>query len=318
MPFNQIIGQNRVLENLRRMIASGSIPHALLFAGIAGVGKRTTAHAFAKALNCTQNNGNFCDACSSCRTTEDGNHPDCIEIKPEKNALKIDQVRDLQQNIMFAPVRGPWRIVIFVQAESMTPGAANCLLKTLEEPPEATILVLITNTVSRLLPTVTSRCQKIIFSPLTQADIMTVLQREGVDAELGSTVAAHAHGSLHRARLLLDASLIEDFTRLLTHMFEPCPVEQRLELARSLGSSAERSSAVLMLLLEWLRDLLLCRHGAAPQQLFNVDRFESLMQIAQQMQPHRLTMLTDRVMQLVRGRTQTINMQLALESLLLA
>jgi len=318
MPFDQIIGQDRTITVLRRMLQSGKIPHALLFGGSAGIGKHTTARALAQALNCPQKTDDFCGQCSSCRKIANGTHPDSIDIAPEKNIIKIDQIRALQQNILFAPVEATWRVVLIDQAECMNKETANCLLKTLEEPPASTIVLLIAHSPSRLLPTVLSRCQKIRFAPLPPRELQTLLEHEGVPSDRAVRVVAHAHGSMHRARQLLDDSLLADLEHLATMLCFPHTVEQRLELAATLSKSPERLPALLTLLLEWLRDIVLCMHGAGTEHLFNTGNADRLAEAARDISPVLIKKKIARVAQLRLDVDYTINMQLGLESLLLA
>lgn len=318
MPFEHILGQSRPLNIVRRMVSSGKIPHAFLFTGIPGVGKYTTALALARALNCTQRTSDFCGTCVSCKKIEANKHPDITLIGPEKNVIKIGQIRNLQQDIIFAPIEAIWRVVIIDQAETMNKETANCLLKTLEEPPSATVLILVASATSRLLPTVLSRCQKIVFAPLSRHTVQILLENEGIPREQAQAVVAHAHGSLHRARQLLDNSLIDDFTTLTSTMTAPGTIGACLELAGTLSKSPERLSALLILLLEWLRDVLLYRQGADTQQFFNADQPESLIQAAQQIEPYRLEKKISQVLHLMSSQHHNINMQLGLESLLLS
>lgn len=318
MPFEHILGQSRPLNIVRRMLSSGKVPHAFLFTGIAGVGKYTTAMALARALNCRHSTSDFCGTCVSCKKIEAGTHPDISLIGPEKNVIKIAQIRNLQQDIVFEPIEATWRVVIIDQAETMNKETANCLLKTLEEPPSATVLILVASATSRLLPTVLSRCQKIVFAPLSRHTLQTLLENEGTPREQAQAVVAHAHGSLHRARQLLDTSLIDDFAALTTTMTAPDTIETCLELAGTLSKSPERLSPLLILLLEWLRDVLLYRQGAETQQFFNADKPESLMLAAQQIEPYRLEKKITQVLHLMSAQHHNINMQLGLESLLLS
>jgi len=317
MPFKNIRGQSRPLAIIQRMLVSDKIPHGFLFCGTAGVGKHASALALAQALNCTNTKDDFCGSCASCNKTATGMHPDVIQIAPEKNIIKIDQIRTLQQNIVYAPIEGSWRIIIINQAECMNKEAANCLLKTLEEPPAATMLILVANSTSRLLPTIMSRCQKIVFNPLQEHDIETVLCEEGIAAEQAHAVACHAHGSLQRAHQLLDSSLFEDLERLTASMTDQYTIEQTLELAAVLSKSPDRVTALLILLLEWLRDVHMYRFGAQTKHLFNAARSDSIHLAAEQITPCRLETKTKQILRLMSAHNQNINMQLGLESLLL-
>ncbi len=318
MPFDQILGQSRSLNVMHHMLQSGKIPHAFLFTGIAGIGKHTTALAFAKALNCPHCTADFCGTCSSCSKIENGTHPDIIQIAPEKNVIKIEQVRSLQHSIVFAPVQGPWRVILIDQAESMNKETANCLLKTLEEPPPATVLVLITHAVSRLLPTVVSRCQRLMFAPLARQDLQRLLEQEAMGREEAAFISAHAQGSMHRAHQLLDHSLIDDLGRLTSVLVNPKTVEQRLQLASELSKSPERLTTLLILLLEWLRDAVLCRYGAHTEQLCTLQQAESVRLAACRIHPLALRKKITQVVCLIRDQSHNANMQLGLESLLLS
>jgi len=318
MPFDDIIGQDRALTVLKRMLSSDKIAHALLFSGITGVGKHTTARALTCALNCTRIKADFCGVCSACNKTAAGMHPDIIEIAPEKNTIKIDQIRSLQNNIIYAPVEGPWRVVLIDQAERMNKEAANCLLKTLEEPPRATVLILIASSSSRLLPTVLSRCQKISFAPLSAHTIRTLLEQEGNSGETSRMAAAHAHGSLQRARQLLDGTLFEDFTRLASMLIQHGTLDERFEIAAKLGKSPERLPDLLILLFEWLRDVHLCRHNVPAEHLFTPVQDGELIHAAGQIETFRLNRMTEQVCRLMNDQHHTYNMQFGLESLLLS
>jgi DNA polymerase-3 subunit delta' len=318
MPFNDILGQSRPITIMQRMLGSGKIPHAFLFSGAAGIGKHTTALAFASALNCVQPGTDFCGTCLSCKKIRNNTHPDIMLIGPEKNIIKIDQIRDLQQNMAFSPLEAAWRVVIIDQAETMNKETANCLLKTLEEPPAATVLILVAHGTSKLLPTVLSRCQKIVFAPLSKHDLQKLLENEGIPEEHALRIVAHAHGSIQRARLLLESSLTDDFNRLATMLVEPCSVEQTLELAGTLSKTPERISTLLILLLEWLRDVALCRNGADPGYFYNAGQSEDVTRAAQQIEPNRLDNKIAQVLQLMNAQQMNANMQLGLESLLLS
>jgi DNA polymerase-3 subunit delta' len=223
----------------------------------------------------------------------------------------------LQQNIVYAPLEASWRVVVIDPAESMNKNAANCLLKTLEEPPEATMLILVADTINRVLPTIISRCQKVVFNPLQEKDIQNLLEDEGIASEHARAVAVHAHGSLHRAHVLLDTTLFEDLEHLTASLTNHYTIEQRLELAGTLGKSADRLPGLLVLLLEWLRDVQLYRMGAHTQQLFNAARSESIQHAAEQITSCRLEMKIKQILKIMSARELNINMQLNLESLLL-
>src|SRR5512137_1693829 len=199
MPFDTILGQKQAVNQLRTALRSGHLAHAYLFSGIEGIGKFTVAVAFAKALNCHTHADDSCDNCVACRKIEKRLHPDVFFVEPDKNIIKIEQVRDIQKKIIFKPMEGRNKVVIIDQAEKLNLHAANCLLKTLEEPPDDTVIILVAHTAMALLPTIVSRCQRIRFAPLSAAAIREHLAARGVEPEEARLAAALAQGSLKRA-----------------------------------------------------------------------------------------------------------------------
>ena len=159
---------------LARVIARDSMPPAVLMAGPAGVGKRLTAIAIAQAVNCLQpqSSGEFerdaCGECASCRRIARGVHPDVIVVEPgETGAIKIEQLRDVIDRSQYRPFEGRRRVVIINEADAAGADAQSALLKTLEEPPSASLFILISSIPDALLPTVLSRCPRLRFGPLT-------------------------------------------------------------------------------------------------------------------------------------------------------
>ncbi|MCP4630816.1 MAG: hypothetical protein GY850_46010, partial [bacterium] len=180
--FESIIDQDRPIRILTTFLQKGTIPHALLFTGIEGVGKERAAIAMAMACNCADNDAasdserhgtsvsghsntirpiitDPCGICKSCRIIASDNHPDIIRLKPSGPTIKIDQIRSTVQTLAMKPYEARWRLVIISDAQTMNPAAGNALLKVLEEPPGRTILILVAAHTTDLLPTIVSRCQ---------------------------------------------------------------------------------------------------------------------------------------------------------------
>lgn len=199
--FSQIFCQERAINFLKNVIKSDKIPHAYLFTGIEGIGKKTTALALAQAVNCREPfNGEGCGRCITCRQLENGNFPDYYHIEPDGQNIKIEQIRELNRSLNFKPVLGKYRITIIDKAEMMTEEASNSFLKTLEEPPPGNIIVLKVVDPLDLLPTIISRCQKVPFRPLPVDVIRDWLKNEmNQDVETALLAAAISEGSLGRA-----------------------------------------------------------------------------------------------------------------------
>ncbi|HNU75334.1 MAG TPA: DNA polymerase III subunit delta', partial [Deltaproteobacteria bacterium] len=166
--WRNIVGHESLIGTLRTFVLTGKLPHALLFAGPAGVGKTMVAREFFKAVNCLDSPGDACDACRSCVKMDSGSHPDFIMVGPSDNrtVITIEHIRGVISEVSLKPFEARFRFVVIEPAERMNNPAANALLKTLEEPPGATLIVLVTHNPILLLPTIVSRCQVLRFTPL--------------------------------------------------------------------------------------------------------------------------------------------------------
>lgn len=174
MDFNNIIGNDNIKADLNKIVQSDNILHSYMFTGKEGIGKKLFAIEFAKGILCI--NKEFKD-CSSCIKFDSKNHPDFFIINEEGETIKVEQIRDLVQKINEKPIVSNKKVYIINDSEKMTVDAANCLLKTLEEPPEYAVLILIVSNESMMLNTVKSRCIKIKFSNIPNNNIKQYLQQ---------------------------------------------------------------------------------------------------------------------------------------------
>ncbi len=194
-----IFGQDRAVAVLRGMLERGEIPHALLFTGPRGVGKRTTALLFSAALLCPSG---IPDACPSCLKVARGTHPDLHLVEPEGAQILIEQVRDLERELSLKPQEARRKVAVIDEAASMNESAANAFLKTLEEPPPGTCIILVTAAAEGLLPTIASRCQEVRFSPLGRREVEEYLRREmGMPPEEAERLSRLCGGIFGRALL---------------------------------------------------------------------------------------------------------------------
>jgi len=178
MSFSSIYGQEGPIAVLRGAIGKNRVPHAFLFYGAEGIGKRTTALVFAKALNCEKGGADSCDGCTSCRKIDSGNHPDILIIEPEGQFIKVADIKGLQERMRFRPLEGARRVVIIDDAERMNITSANSLLKTLEEPSPTNVFVLVSSRPHLLPLTIPSRCHRLRFNPVQRDVIAAFLEKE--------------------------------------------------------------------------------------------------------------------------------------------
>lgn len=217
MPFSEIVGHDHNIKLLQRSIERGRLHHAYIFSGPGGIGKKLTAISLAKALNCLEMETDSCGRCIPCRKIEEGNHPDVKIVEADGQVIKIDQIRELQRDLQFRPFEGKKRVFIIDSADRMGLPASNSLLKTLEEPPKDSVLILVTANFHSLLPTIVSRCQRLSFSSLPIPDVeMMLVEKKGVDAATAHIIAAVSEGSIGDALGEDEASLLEERERVFT------------------------------------------------------------------------------------------------------
>ena len=217
--FSKLIGNDEVKESLRRLLTGGRVPGSLLFTGDEGIGKKLFALELAKALNCRHRKGvEACGECSSCKrisrstfppfTSEDDNkermiwseHADVAMVRPHKQIIRVKPMRELEREANFRPFEGAARVFIVEDADLMNEAGSNALLKTLEEPPPTSHLILTTSNPTALLATIRSRCQIIRFAPIDVEQVENFLiEHKGVSAEDARLLARTAQGSIGRA-----------------------------------------------------------------------------------------------------------------------
>lgn len=314
MAFRDIVGHERSLRIIRKEIEKGRVYHAYLFTGMEGIGKRLVAVNMAKALNCPDQGDDACDHCSSCQRMDKGIHPDLIQITPAGEAIKIGQIRELQRAIAFKPYEARWRVIIVDGAERMTREAANAFLKTLEEPPPWTTIILVATAGEGLPPTVLSRCHKISFNPLSQEETNKVLINH-LTAEEIHTLAPLAGGSPGRA-ISMDAEDIAKVRSTVSSVLSPS-LKRRLQLAQEIAQQGNRGALFLETLGGWLRDLIVYRETGEEGLLLNRDLVDEVKRVA----PHGETegLLRDFwfLLQVQQGIEAHGNLQLSLESAVL-
>ena len=285
--FETIIGQRLPVRILQTLLRSAVIPHALLFTGISGVGKRSAARIVAMALNCRQRRSPGdapCGKCPSCRQIQSDKHPDIPLLEPQANLLRIDRIRALLATLAMKPFSARHRVVIIAEAHCMNPEAANALLKMLEEPPDHTMLILTASQKSDLLPTIVSRCRHIRFNPLSPRDLTILLkQTPEMDAGYISTAAMLSGGSLTRARQLATPLWQQrrNWVIRAAGLDRPVPrtaasdsMALALAFAGQLAQKKEAVQDLLDILKTWIRDLSILPYH--PDLVINNDRRATL------------------------------------------
>ncbi len=278
-----LVGQEDAARRLSHLIAVGRLPHALLFEGPEGVGKYTAAFALGAALLCKKpmRPGQACGECSACLKVEGGNHADLHQIRSAEPRIKIAEVREAERALSLRPVEGQRKVLLIEDAHKLTVEAQNALLKTLEEPRGAAHLVLTTSRLLNVLPTVVSRCQRLMFRPLSAEQIASILAIQGPAA---SMIAALAQGSVGRAQAIeIDAvlALRDRIAALDKKLDRPTPAAaiDAIDAAQELGQDRAEMAKQLDLLSLWLQDQMQLA-SSAQGTLANVDKQAELEALA--------------------------------------
>ena len=262
--FAAIRGHQRVRDFLHAAVANDRLPHALLFAGADGVGKRSLALALVAWLLCEADGDDACGTCASCRQLPAGSHPDfqMLSVATGKKEIGVDRVRDVKRFTQLRPVRGSVKVALIDDAHMLTIAAQNALLKTLEEPPEHSLLILVANNPDALLPTVRSRCQRVQFSPLSNDVVVEILTRDhGIAPATARQLAALAEGSPGRALALSRCVGGKDGVPQLAGLRDARYVDL-MRLANQIGLPEADTGMKLEMLLSQLRDAAVRGLGA--------------------------------------------------------
>jgi DNA polymerase-3 subunit delta' len=324
MPFSALIGNERIKALLKRAVVEGRIGQGLIMAGPRGVGKYQFALALAQALNCQQPEaGDACGQCLACRKIALGQHPDVQTILPDGQFIRIGQMRQVRREAQLRPTEGRRLVLIIDEAERLREEAANSILKTLEEPPASSLILLITSKPYALLETIRSRCQMLSFAPLTTAELEQYLSASYKrPAEEIKLLARLACGQIGRA-LEIDLGEYRDKRKLMIEILEALTTARDslrlIEAAEYLGRKLERDQFTdhIEILMTLLSDIFHLKLGLSGNGLTNADIASKLEQVASAFSLEQIIELVDRIEQLLEALPRNINRQLAMESLLL-
>ena len=328
-----IIGQENATHILDASISTGRLSHAYLFVGPPHVGKTTLALDLARAVNCVSaENTPPCQGCIQCRRIASGHHADVRliglrrqEEGSRRRELGIGEIRSVTNQSHLKPYEGASRVFIFEDAETMSEEAANALLKTLEEPPPQTLLILLTSQEDRLLPTIKSRCSRIELKPMPEVPLARYLEEErGIDADEARLLARLSKGCLGWALTALEDPLVlerrtTELDRLIGLL--GATIEQRFHAASDVANlyyrDRDEALETLDIWLSWWRDLLVLRE-AGPEWVYNRDYSEQLEEWKSAYTPGQIAGFIAAMAKTVEALNSNVNARLGLEALMLS
>lgn len=273
MSFQEVVGQAAAIKILQNSLKEKRRGLSYLFHGPSGLGKAFVARQFAKGLNCQRQGEDCCDACAPCLKAERLEYPDLYWLDLEDSgSIKIEQIRFLQGVINLKPFEGRVKVFVINNCQGLTEEAANCLLKVIEEPPLDSVIILITANPRSLLPTITSRCQKIKFSNLARLQVKEILERKcNLDSKQSRYLSFYLDGRLADAiSLSLGGGDFLAQRDVILDKFLHSPTQGRGE---DLSKDKAKAAQALSILISWFRDLLLVKVNMGEEYLINRDRF---------------------------------------------
>jgi len=316
---SHITGHATQLATLTQALEQDRLHHAYVFIGPEGIGKRTLAFCLTKAIHCAESAHDFCGACASCVKIENRNHPDVRLIEPlaGKKDISIEQVRALEKELNYRAFSGQKKIAIIDPAASMNFSAQNALLKTLEEPPAGSMLILIATSAGGLLPTLLSRCLRLTFTPLTEADVTRhLVERKRMSAERAKLLASISLGSLGRA-LSPEMDEVGQKRAAWVDALAAARVSGGwASFAEELAKDRTETLQFLDWLAEWYRDVLVYQATQGSGEVSNRDLLEKLQGQAADLSVGKALRLRSRALAASARIRRNVNRRLALENLL--
>lgn len=321
--FQDIIGQEQIKEHLRNAISAGKVSHAYIINGEKASGKEFIAKVFAMALQCEKGETEPCQECHSCKQALSDNHPDIIRVTHEKpNTVGVDDIRtQVNNDVAIKPYSGPYKIYIINEAEKMTTQAQNAILKTLEEPPEYAVILLLTTNVNSLLPTILSRCVVLNMKPvsdeLVKKYLMEQLQVPDYKAEV---CVAFARGNIGKAKALASS---EDFENVKAEALSLLKYIHDMELNEIIAAIKKITeykleiNDYLDICSIWYRDVLLFKATNDVNHLVFREEIQALRKTAQRSSYEGIERVIQALDTAKRRLDANVNFELTMELLML-
>ena len=321
--FQDIIGQEQIKEHLQNAILAKKVSHAYIINGEKSSGKEFIAKVFAMALQCEAGGANPCQECHACKQALSDNQPDIIRVSHEKpNTISVDDIRaQINNDVAIKPYSSPYKIYILNEAEKMTVQAQNAILKTLEEPPEYAVILLLTTNVNSLLPTILSRCVVLNMKPVKDSLVKKYLMEQMQIPDYKAEVCvAFARGNIGKARLL---ALSEDFENVKNEAVSLLKYIQDMELHEIIAAIKKINdykleiNDYLDIIAIWYRDVLLFKATNDVNHLVFREEIQTLRNIARRSSYEGIESVIEALQKAKKRLDANVNFELTMELLML-
>jgi DNA polymerase-3 subunit delta' len=321
--FREIIGHEQIINNIKSVIKTKKISHSYIIEGERGLGKKLISNSFAKTLQCENGLEDCCNICTSCKMYESSNHPDVKYVKAtKKSGLGVDDIREqINKDINIKPYKYDYKIYIVDNADTMTIQAQNALLKTIEEPPNYAIIILLAENIHRFLQTILSRCVLIQLKPIETDKINNYLINNIKIPDYNALIyAKFSRGNIGRA---IELSSSSEFITMRDKIIEiinviikadEYDILQTYEIFLEYKDSA---NTFLDLMVTWLRDLLIIKKINDEGYLIHGDKYKTILKQAQLLSYNKICMLIDNIGEVQKQLKVNVNYQLSIETMLL-
>ena len=321
MKFQDIIGQEQITGHLQNAIRMGKVSHAYIIQGEAGSGKKLLADTFATTLQCEEGGIEPCGHCQSCKQAVSGNHPDIRRVTHEKATIGVDDIRlQLNNDILVKPYSRPYKVYIIDEAEKMTEQAQNAMLKTIEEPPEYAVILLLTVNAKLLLPTILSRCILLNVRPVARGQITKLLtEHHGIAGFMAEVAADFADGVPGKAIAYAQSSAfveLKDEVIKVLRRLDSMPAEELYKKVKEWSGRKAELPDILSLMNLWYRDVLVMKSTRGGGRLVFREEERELQNQAEHLNYARIEECINAI-ELTRQRmSANVNLEVSLEMLL--
>ncbi|NLK73897.1 MAG: DNA polymerase III subunit delta' [Clostridiales bacterium] len=320
--FDKIIGHKSIIEHLQNAILSRKVSHAYIFHGEKGMGKKLLASKLAKTLQCEEKGANPCNQCKSCLQADTSNHPDIIWVTHEKASIGVDDIRiQVNADIHVKPYSSAYKIYIIDSAEKLTEQAQNALLKTIEEPPEYGIIILLIDNINAILPTILSRCILLNLRPVEKKAIMELLMYRYQIPDYKAEVAANFSGGNVGKAIKYASS--EDFDYRKEEILQILKDIDTMELSeliakvKVINENKEYIDDIIDFMVLWYRDILMLKATKDPNLLLYKEEYQFIKSIAQIKSFESINNIIDAIEKTKQRLKANVNFDITIENMLL-